>query len=84
MTNHYVLVWLTAPEDLSDFSDEGRRWLSLLGNIETHKELNDKSTRIGENCWLLPRDNGVEALALLVGLSKKSSVAFSVKFLTQD
>lgn len=77
-----ILIYLERP-DLNDRAKQAS-WSVLLGNLDMHRTPEVQTGRIGDNSWLLDRENDVSVLAHVVTNAQALGIAYRVHFLSED
>jgi hypothetical protein len=79
---HYILLSVEIPPHTEDAQHS--EWLSLAQRLEPLAKTTKGIARLGENVWLLPRDQGMTFAAESIARARASSLKAEARFLSAD
>ena len=82
MKKHYILVCTRKPSD--DTCKASTAWLDFVASTQSIDNEGRGIERIGENTWLLRRDDAASSLAKIVSASEASGLSCRVLYLSSD
>ena len=82
MKKHYVLVSAEKPQ--GDGIRDSQVWSNFLSKTQKIEDQTKGIRKLGENSWLIDRENAASALTKIVSAAELSDMKYDVWYLSSD
>jgi len=79
---HYILLSVEVPLQTED--EKYSKWRDLAQHLESLTKTTTGIVQLGENVWLLPRDQGMIFAAECIAVARRNNLTTAARFLSED
>lgn len=79
-----VLLQVLVPKENEDGKQQRPKWTAFLRSEKATEYFPPGTSEIGENTWLIPKDNKLHALGLLIWAAHSIHLQWSIRYVLEE